>query len=125
MRSEIMLFVHDVAATSRWYQDFLGLESAHGGSEFEMLVSAGQLVLQLHHIEPDDHDHGVRLDATLGAGVVLFLHVDDPAALFERAKALGLDVVEALHYNELAHMHAFTVRDPNGYTISLCRSERG
>jgi catechol 2,3-dioxygenase-like lactoylglutathione lyase family enzyme len=42
-----LIAVRDVAASSRWYQALLGCESAHGGHEYEMLVSSGKLVLQL------------------------------------------------------------------------------
>lgn len=125
MRTEIMLFAHDVIETSKWYQSFLNMESGHGGSEFEMLTSGKSLMLQLHHIEPDDHDHGVRLDQTLGAGVVVFVHVDDPEAAAARANELGIEIIEPLAWNELAGMHAFSVRDPNGYTLSICKSTRG
>jgi hypothetical protein len=37
-----------VAASSRWYQQLLGCESGHGGSEYERLVKDGELILQLY-----------------------------------------------------------------------------
>ena len=39
-----MLVVSDVEASSRWYQDVLGLASGHGGDEYEMLLFDGDLV---------------------------------------------------------------------------------
>ena len=124
MRTEIMLFVKDVEATSKWYQEFLGARSGHGGSEYEMLMDGDALLLQLHQLEAD-HDHGVGVGAPFGHGVLVYFHVDDVQAAHDRAAELGLDIVEPLHYNEQAFMHEFTVRDPNGYAIGVCKSKWG
>jgi catechol 2,3-dioxygenase-like lactoylglutathione lyase family enzyme len=43
-----LLVVTDVEASSRWYQRLPGCRSAHGGPEYERLMSDGELVLQLH-----------------------------------------------------------------------------
>src|SRR6187549_1616556 len=48
MRPQPLIAVTDVEASSRWYQRLLGCRSAHGGREYERLVSNGHLVLQLH-----------------------------------------------------------------------------
>ena len=57
MRPQPLIAVADVEESSRWYQRLLGCQSAHGGPEYERLVSGGQLVLQLHHWE-EEHHHG-------------------------------------------------------------------
>ena len=44
-----LVVVRDVPASSRFYAQLLGAESAHGGEEYEQLVSGGELILQLHH----------------------------------------------------------------------------
>lgn len=118
-----MLFVSDVEATSEWYQSLLGVESGHGGKEFEMLVADGKTLLQLHLIDEDHHDHGVELDGPLGHGVVVVVHVDDVADCFAKAKDLGVHLLSELHFNELAHMQEFSVRDPNGYSLMICQPE--
>ena len=117
-----MLFAKDVEATSKWYQEFLGMKSGHGGPEFEMLLHGDKILLQLHEIEAD-HDHGVVTSAPLGHGVVVFVYVDDAEAAFARAKAHGIEIANDLEYNRQAHMWEFTVRDPNGYAISVCKSD--
>ena len=122
MRTETMLFARDVVATSRWYQDFLGMQSGHGGSEFEMLTDGETLLLELHELDAD-HDHGVPTNGPLGHGVLVFVHVEDPQAALARARELGIEVVNDLHYNPQAHMTEFTVLDPNGYAICVCKSD--
>ena len=124
MRTETMLFANDVEATSRWYQDFLGMKSGHGGSEYEMLMDGDRLLLQLHQMDAD-HDHGVGTCAPFGHGVIIYVHVEDARAAYARAKELGLDILNELEYNKQASMHEFTVRDPNGYAIGVCKSKWG
>ena len=66
-RSQTMIAVRDVEASSRWYQDLLGLRSDHGGTEYERLLADGDLVLQLHNIWTEHH-HGPVADPVPGAG---------------------------------------------------------
>ena len=122
MQSTTMLFVKDVESSSMWFQDFLGVSSGHGGSEFEMLLSDGALFLQLHLIGDDHHDHEVATTEPLGHGVVVVIYVDDAKALYERAGELDLTVLSALHFNETANMDEFVVQEPNRYSLMICQS---
>jgi catechol 2,3-dioxygenase-like lactoylglutathione lyase family enzyme len=126
MRATPMLQVDDVAASSRWYQRLLGLVSGHGGAEYEMLFAgppfASPLLLQLHRW--DAHEHGFlgSPDRERGNGVSLWFEVADRAALdaaWARAGDGGVAVLEAPHWNPLAHHHEFTVRDPDGYVVVI------
>lgn len=118
-----MLQVRDVAESSGWYQRVLGLRSGHGGAEYEMLFDAESFVLQLHHL--DAHEHGAlqpEPGSTPGAGVSLWFETDDRAAfdrLFEQAEAAGAEVLEAPHWNPLAHHHEATLLDPDGYLVVI------
>jgi catechol 2,3-dioxygenase-like lactoylglutathione lyase family enzyme len=118
-----MLQVRDVAASSRWYQDVLGLSSGHGGDEFEMLFDGERFVLQLHHL--DAHEHGfshAEPDAPRGLGVSLWFEASDRAAfeaLFLRAQQAGAEVVEPPHWNPLAHHHEATLVDPDRYIVVI------
>ena len=46
MRPQPLIAVHNVEASSQWYQQLLGCQSAHGGPNYERLVANGALVLQ-------------------------------------------------------------------------------
>ncbi|MGH3340679.1 MAG: VOC family protein, partial [Propionibacteriaceae bacterium] len=72
-QSQTMIAVRDVEASSRWYQQLLGLRSDHGGAEYERLLAGSTLVLQLHHRDVEHH-HGlfVNPDAEAGNGVLLW-----------------------------------------------------
>ena len=79
MRPQPLIAVTDVEASSRWYQRLLGCESAHGGAEYERLVSDGRLILQLHRFEVEHHHEriGNPDDKPYGNGVLLWFEVDD------------------------------------------------
>jgi catechol 2,3-dioxygenase-like lactoylglutathione lyase family enzyme len=127
MKLSPMLQVADVEASSRWFQQALGLVSGHGGDEYEMLF-AGQpyvtpLMVQLHRW--DAHEHGFlgSPDLPVGNGVSLWFEVHDREQLDERwaaAQGVGAEVLAAPTWNPLAHHHEFTVRDPNGYVVVVC-----
>jgi len=79
MRPQPLIAVRDVEASSRWYQRLLGCRSAHGGKEYERLVTGDALILQLHnwHVE---HHHGLigdPEDKPYGNGVLLWFELDD------------------------------------------------
>ena len=44
MQPQPMIVVSDVEAASTWFQDVLGLRSAHGGEEYEMLMDGDVMV---------------------------------------------------------------------------------
>jgi catechol 2,3-dioxygenase-like lactoylglutathione lyase family enzyme len=118
MKPQPMIAVADVAATSRWYQRVLGLASAHGGAEYEMLCSEGALVLQLHNWDADEHPHlGDPNMPPYGNGVLLWFKDESISGAYERAVAAGAHVLEPLKVNPLAQHREFWLRDPNGYTV--------
>jgi catechol 2,3-dioxygenase-like lactoylglutathione lyase family enzyme len=121
MAFEPMLFVDDVEATSQWLQALLGLRSAHGGREYDMLIDAeNQLVVQLHHADAEEHG-GARLPqgAPRGAGVLLYFRSDDLRAAYARAGTLGVVREGPPTFIQLAGHTEFVVRSPDGYAIAL------
>jgi catechol 2,3-dioxygenase-like lactoylglutathione lyase family enzyme len=123
MLAQPMIAVHDVASTSRWYQQALGLTSGHGGPEYEQLMSGDMLVLQLHRWDADEHAHlGDPAVRPYGNGVLLWFHEPDVARAWDRAVACGAEVVEPLHVNPLAHHREFWLRDPEGYVVVVAGS---
>jgi predicted enzyme related to lactoylglutathione lyase len=126
-RPQTMLMVRDVEASSRWYQQLLGLVSDHGGPEYERLLSDGELVLQLHH-EGTEHHHGPIGDREQPRGngvLVWFGEVSDFDGVLQRAERLDAPVVKAPHRNPPegtgngpGHREVW-LRDPDGYTVAI------
>lgn len=115
-----MLVVRDVEASSRWYRTLLGLQSGHGGEEFEMLMDGDRLQLMLHHLDFAEHP-GVAdpREGTPGRGVLLYVSVPDLTSVWKRANELGAELVDEPHENPKAHAVEFTVRDPDGYALTV------
>jgi catechol 2,3-dioxygenase-like lactoylglutathione lyase family enzyme len=126
MRPQPLIAVTDVEASSRWYQRLLGLESAHGGSQYERLTRDGALVLQLHAFEVE-HDHGPigdRADRPYGNGVLLWFELDDIEGALRRAAEMDVDVVLPRHRNPPdgdggPNHWEIWLRDPDGYVVVL------
>lgn len=115
-----MLVVRDVPASSRFYQRVLAAESGHGGDEYEQIVSNGEILVQLHAVDVEDH-HG-RLadpDQPFGNGVLLWFEVADFEAAVEQVRATGAPVVHDVHTNPNARQQEIWVRDPDGYLVVL------
>ncbi len=122
MRPQPLICVHDVEASSRWYQRLLGCRSAHGGSEYERLVASdGRLVLQLHRWDVEHH-HGPIGDPEAkpyGNGVLLWFEVDDFDAAVARAEDMKVKIVLARHRHVGAKHWQVWLRDAEGYTVVL------
>ncbi len=115
-----LIVVRDVPASSRFYAQILDAESAHGGEEYEQLVSGGELILQLHHIDVEDH-HGplATPDLPLGNGALLWFEVSDFDAAVQRARDVEAPVERDVHVNPNAKQREIWLRDPDGYLVVL------
>jgi catechol 2,3-dioxygenase-like lactoylglutathione lyase family enzyme len=127
MRPQPLIVVHDVEASSRWYQRLLGCRSAHGGPEYERLVGPDDaLILQLHDWDVEHHHGGLGDPSSkpYGNGVLLWFEVDDFDAAVARADELHAEVVLAPHRNPPegpggpAHREVW-LHDPDGYTVVM------
>jgi predicted enzyme related to lactoylglutathione lyase len=131
VQSQTMIAVRDVEASSRWYQELLGLRSDHGGPQYERLLNDGTLVLQLHHRDVEHH-HGlfVRPDVEVGNGVLLwFGEVADFDDVVARAAQLDAPIVRAPHRNPPegqgngpGHREIW-IKDPDGYTVVVASAD--
>jgi catechol 2,3-dioxygenase-like lactoylglutathione lyase family enzyme len=115
-----MITCTSVSASSEWYQRVLGFESAHGGDQYEMLISDGEMVLQLHELDAHEHPALLRTDDPLGGnGVALWFDTATFDADVDRIHSTDADVAEDVHVNPLAQHREIWLRDPDGYVIVL------
>lgn len=113
-----MLVVADVEASSRFYCELIGLESGHGGPEYDQLLSNGELVMQLHDDKPDDaHESLVDPGAPKGNGVLVWFEVDDFDGAVERARSLHAHIELDVRTNPNARQQEIWLRDPDGYLV--------
>lgn len=118
MHPQPLIAVADVEASRRWYRAVLGLESGHGGDDYEQLLAEGRMVLQLHRWDAHEHRHMGSPDAPArGNGMLLWFQDDAVDAAWARAGAHGAEVLEPLRENPNAHHREFWLRDPDGYVV--------
>lgn len=117
MKIEPLIVVKDVQASSLFYQLVLGLSSAHGGDEYEMLMADDALVLQLHCSNVHEHPGLLQAEQRTGNGVALWFRTDEYALLVERILGSGAEIVAESHVNPLGRQHEIWFRDPDGYLI--------
>lgn len=118
MNPQPLIAVRDVKASSLWYQAVLGVESGHGGPEYEQLVSGGRMVMQLHHWDAHDHPHlGNPGTRSRGNGVVLWFQTDDFDGTLRRIRAQEAQILEEVKVNSSANHREIWIRDPDGYVI--------
>jgi catechol 2,3-dioxygenase-like lactoylglutathione lyase family enzyme len=121
-RTWTIIGVRDVAASVRWYQSLLGLPSTPPAHDYfgQVADTDGTILLCLHRW--GDHDHPSLTSparAAPGNGLLLFFRVDDFDAALPRARALVAQFDEEPHRNPNTRTREFSVRDPDGYCVSV------
>ena len=112
----------DVPASFAWYQSLLGQpESPPAHEHFgQILDSDGTVLLCLHAWSAHEHPSLMSPDhATPGNGLLLFLRVDDFDSALQRARALVARFDEEPHPNPNTGTREFSLRDPDGYYLTI------
>jgi catechol 2,3-dioxygenase-like lactoylglutathione lyase family enzyme len=129
IRPQPEIAVTDVQASSRWYQRLLHCRSAHGGREYERLMSGGELILQLHSFDVEHHHGpiGDRSDRPYGNGLLLWFEVNDFDAAMARVSEVGAEIVLPRHRNPPSgdgpnHWECW-LHDPDGYIVVLASQD--
>jgi catechol 2,3-dioxygenase-like lactoylglutathione lyase family enzyme len=121
-RTWTIIGVADVPRSFRWYQSLLGLpETAPAHDYFGQIVdSDGTVLLSLH--EWGAHGHPSLTsphDAKPGNGLLLFFRVDNFDVALPRARTLVGRLEEEPHVNPRTGTKEFSLRDPDGYHVTI------
>jgi len=120
VEAQPLIAVRNVRASSRWYTELLGADSLpeHGHRDvYDRISRSGQLFLQLHAWDKEDHPNLVNADAAPpGHGVLLWFQVDDFDSVVERARGLGAEIIEEPHIVGPRHREIW-LRDSDGYVV--------
>jgi catechol 2,3-dioxygenase-like lactoylglutathione lyase family enzyme len=125
-RSQPLIAVRDVKASSRWYARLLAAErssltmKSDHAHLYDRIYSRDVLVLQLHAWDEEAHPNLVdRAAARPGHGVLLWFEVPDFDATVRRARALKAKVLRKPHVNPAPAHREIWLRDPDGYVVVL------
>ena len=121
-RTWTIIGVSDVAKSVDWYQSLFGQprtppSHAHFG---QILDSDGTVLLCLHQWGEHEHPPLTSPDtATPGNGLLLFFRVDDFDSVLEQARGLAGSFAEEPHLNANTQTQEFSLRDPDGYYVTV------
>src|SRR5262249_17395625 len=121
-RTWTIIGVADVPRSFKWYQSLLGLpETAPAHDDFgQILDSDGTVLLCLHEWGAHGHPSLTSPDtADPGNGLLLFFRIDDLDEALPRARALVRALEEEPHVNPNTGTVEFSLRDPDGYYVTL------
>ncbi len=124
-RTWTIIGVRDVPTSFAWYQSLFGQAPAAPAHTYfgQLLDSDGTVLLCLHAWGAHEHPSLTSPDgATPGNGLLLFFKVDDFDEAVPRARRLVARLDEEPHVNPNTRTQEFSLRDPDGYyvTISAC-----
>lgn len=123
VRTQPLIAVRNVRASSDWYRQLLGLDTLpdHPHRErYDRMQCHGELLLQLHAWDEEDHPNLTNADAAPhGHGVLIWFEVDDFDEAVARARALRAQVVLEPHFNPNPKHREMWLRDPDGYVVVI------
>jgi len=121
-RTWTIIGVRDVPRSFGWYQALFGQRSSrpehpHFG---QVLDSDGTVLLCLHEWGAHEHPSLMSPDLAIpGNGLLLFFRVDDFDMALQRARALVPRLEEEPHLNQNTRTSEFSLRDPDGYYVTI------
>jgi predicted enzyme related to lactoylglutathione lyase len=115
-----IIAVKDVEASSKWYQSVFNCRSMHGGKEFDILVSEDDEILICLHMW-GAHHHPTMLNPwiTPGNGLILYFRTDNMNVIRQNVEKMGGIVAEEIHLNQNSLKKEFSLRDPDGYYLTI------
>lgn len=121
-RTWTIIGVRDVHASLSWYQSLLGIPQTVPNHDYfgQVLDSDGTVLLCLH--KWGDHDHPSLTSperAEPGNGLLLFFRVDNFEEALKQARSLGTRFEEEPHVNPSTGTSEFSIRDLDGYYVSI------
>ncbi|TYC75836.1 glyoxalase [Stappia sp. BW2] len=111
------ILTEEVAATAAFYQDLLAMKPQFESDWFVSLADAENPSLELGILKQTSEIVPARAQRAT-AGVILTFVVNDCAEVYERAQALGVNVVEAPREMPYGQMRMI-VRDPAGTFVDI------
>jgi catechol 2,3-dioxygenase-like lactoylglutathione lyase family enzyme len=121
-RTWTIIGVNDVPTSFEWYQSLFGQPGTRPEHDDfgQILDSDGTVLLCLHQWGAHDHPSLMsREEATPGNGLLLFFRVDDFDMALRRARALVARLEEEPHLNPNTRTPEFSLRDPDGYFVTI------
>jgi catechol 2,3-dioxygenase-like lactoylglutathione lyase family enzyme len=121
-RTWTIIGVANVPQSFKWYQAFFGQPLTLPAHDYfgQILDSDGTVLLCLHQWGAHEHPSLMSADhGTPGNGLLLFFRVDDFDLALQRARSLVTRLEEEPHVNPNTQTKEFSLRDPDGYYVTI------
>ncbi|MGA9636968.1 VOC family protein [Flavobacterium sp.] len=115
-----IIAVKDVNESSQWYQTVFGCKRTHGGDEFAVLEDENnETLICLHKWGEHNHPTMTNPNIAIGNGLILYFKTDSLETIRENIKKIDYPIAEEIHLNQNSTKKEFSVRDPDGYYITI------
>ena len=115
-----VIAVKDVEASAKWYERVFGFSRKHGGADFAVLINDDQQVmLCLHKWGEHLHPTLTNEDEVAGNGLLLYFKTDNMEAIRQNAQQEACVIEEEIHQNPNSQKPEFSLRDPDGYYLTI------
>ena len=121
-RTWTIIGVRDVEGSCRWYQALFGQSYSPPEHDYfgQIVDSDGTVLLCLHKWGAHEHPSLMSPDQAIpGNGLLLFFRTDDFELALQRAGSLVSRFEEEPHLNPSTRTREFSLRDPDGYYVTI------
>jgi hypothetical protein len=120
IKTDPIIAVKDVEFSSKWYQTVFDCKSLHGGKEFDVLITGhGEVLICLHKWGNHHHPTMINPGITPGNGLILYFRTENMNAVRKNVERMSAIVEEEIHLNENSLRKEFSIRDPDGYYLTI------
>ena len=121
---DTIIAVKDVAASTVWYNTLFGFRNLHEGGNFAVLAYGENIVLCLHPWNDHEHPSLSHPSEHTGKGLLLYFRTANMKEIRAKAKDLQAKITEEMHFNTNSGQYEFSLRDPDGYFITVSEYHR-
>lgn len=115
-----IIAVRNIEASANWYQSVFGCKRTHGGDHFAVLVSEDEeILICLHQWGEHSHPTMIHPNGLSGNGLILYFRTENMSTIRQNIEDLGYAVVEDTHLNPNSTKKEFSLRDPDGYYLTI------
>lgn len=120
IKTEAIIAVKDVAASSKWYQSIFECKKAHGGNEFGVLVNEkDEILICLHKWGAHCHPTMKNPNIKPGNGLILYFRCENMKMIRQNVEKAGCPIEEDIHLNTNSTKLEFSLLDPDGYYLII------